>query len=84
MNTKEMYDEIAALLRAVGKAFELSDQQAAQGLEDGSIALEMSVDGDRRRFVRAVHQGRGVRIYDGRIVHDDPPDQPGGCSCGHT
>lgn len=83
MNTKQMYDEIAALLGAVGKAFDLSDQQAANGLEDGSIALEMSVDDDGRRFVRAVHQDRGVRIYDGRIVYDEAPAAPGGCSCGH-
>lgn len=93
MNTKEMYEEIAVLLGAVAKAFDLSDQDAAKGLEDGRITLQMAVDQDGQRFVRATHQGRGVRIYDGRVYYEDTayedtgaePDDDGcggGCSCG--
>ncbi len=75
MNTKEMYDEIAVLLGAVGKAFGLNDQQAAQGLEDGSISLEMALDADGQRYVRVGHGGRFVRIYDGRVFYEGgPPD----------
>lgn len=76
MNTKEMYDEVAALLGAVGKAFGLEDAQAAQGLEDGSISLEMAMDAEGKRYVRAGYGERFVRIYDGRVFYEGgPPDQ---------
>ena len=76
MTTKEMYDEVSALLGAVAKAFDLTDAQAAQGLEDGTVSLEMSFDPDGQRFVRAGHGGRFVRIYDGRVFHEGVPADP--------
>lgn len=90
MNTKEMYDEIAALLGAIGKAFDLSDQQTARELEEGRISLAMSLDESGQRFVRAGRDGRFVRVYDGRVyfepaaADDDEGCGDEGCGCGRT
>jgi hypothetical protein len=73
MNTKEMYDEIAALFGAIAKAFGLTDQQAAEGLTKGEISVEMGQDEDGRRFVRAGHEGKFIRVYDGRVLHEGEP-----------
>lgn len=70
MTTKEMYDEIAALLGAIAKAFGIDDAEAAQGLEDGTISLDIAQDQDHRRYVRAGHGGGFIRIYDGRVVRE--------------
>lgn len=80
---RDMYDQIALLLGSIGKALGIPDDQVAKAVEDGRVALEMGVDDQGRRYVRASAAGRAARIYDGAIHYEDVPEQAGGCGCGH-
>jgi len=68
--TREMYAEIAALVAAVGKAFALSEDDAAQALEDGEITLEFGRDSNGNRFVLAQRGETSARIYQGAIKQE--------------
>lgn len=84
MTAKEMYDEIATLLGTIAKALEVPEDQVAKAVEDGGVVIEMGVDDNGRRYVRASRDGRAARIYDGAILYEDQaPPREGGCSCGH-
>jgi len=65
---REMYQEIAALVGAIAKALEVTDDEAANGLEDGSIKLGFAED-EQGRFLLMEHNGRQARLYQGAIKH---------------
>ncbi len=84
---KEMYDQIAALLGTIAKALDIPEDQVGKAVEDGRVALEMGVDEDGRRYVRAAAGGRAARLYEGAIRYEpgsEPSDEAGdgGCGCG--
>jgi len=90
MENREMFEEIAALIGSIAKAFDLSDTDVVAAIEQGGLGMEMITDDEGRNCVEATHDGRVARIYPGAIfrVGDLPPEKDedcggGGCSCGH-
>ena len=90
MENREMFEEIAALIGSIAKAFDLSDTDVVAAIEKGGLAMEMITDGEGRNCVEVSHDGRTALIYPGAIfrVGDQPPEADedchgGGCSCGH-
>lgn len=96
MESREMYDEINALIGAVAKALDTSEMEVITAIEQGRLGMEMKSDKDGRNFVEVQFDERNVRIYQGAIFREgDRPDgliKPdaafeddcgGGCTCGH-
>lgn len=96
MESREMYDEINALVGAVAKALDTSEMEVITAIEQGRLGMEMRSDDEGRNFVQVQFDDRTVRIYQGAIFREG--DQPnglikpepveegcggGGCSCGH-
>lgn len=90
MDDREMYDEISALVGAVGKALDISDIDAITAIEQGRLTMEMLTDDDGQNYVQVACDGRTARVYPGAIFRegdhteaDAEEDCGGGCSCGH-
>lgn len=93
MESREMYDEINALIGAVAKALDTSEMEVITAIEQGRLGMEMQSDDEGRNFVQVAFDGRNVRVYQGAIFREgDRPDEPaaaedddcgGGCTCGH-
>ena len=69
MAEAEMFDEISALLGAIGKAFDLKGDDAVKAIEAGHITLAMKTDDGGQRYVEVDYQGRSAQIYHGAIRH---------------
>ena len=69
MAEPEMFTEISALLGAIGKAFELTGDDAVKAIEAGHITLSMKTDGSGQHFVEVDYQGMTAQIYHGAIRH---------------
>lgn len=94
MESREMYDEINALIGAVAKALDTSEMEVITAIEQGRLGMEMLTDKDGQNFVQVVFDERTVRVYQGAIFREgDSPnglveadaedDCGGGCTCGH-
>ncbi|MGE5514861.1 MAG: hypothetical protein ACM31D_03475 [Bacteroidota bacterium] len=93
MESREMYDEINALIGAVAKALDTSEMEVITAIEQGRLSMEMLADEEGRNYVQVAFDDRNVRIYQGAIFREgDSPDEPvkpdeddcgGGCTCGH-
>lgn len=92
MESREMFDEINALVGAVAKALDTSEMDVISAIEAGRLAMEMLTDGEGRNYIAVEHDGKSVRVYPGAIYrHGDAPEAAeededcghGGCSCGH-
>jgi hypothetical protein len=91
METREMYQEINALVGAVAKALEISEIEVITAIEQSRLTMEMAVDEEGRNYVAVACDGRAARIYQGAIFRADqrpvePEDEDcghSGCSCGH-
>jgi hypothetical protein len=68
-DNREMYAEVNALVGAIAKALDLTDEAAVKALEDRSLSLVFGEDEAGQRFVEASHEGRSARIYQGAIHH---------------
>lgn len=67
---REMYQEIAALVAALGKAFGLPESDIIAALEKQAVSLDFGRDENGNRFVRATLSGKTARIYQGAIKQD--------------
>lgn len=95
MESREMFDEINALVGAVAKALDTSETEVVTAIEQGRLGMEMLTDGEGRNYVSVTFDDRIARVYLGAIFRegDSPDDQPaeddggacggGGCGCGH-
>lgn len=93
MESREMYDEINALVGTVAKALDTSEMEVITAIEQGRLSMEMLTDAEDRNYLQVVFDERSVRIYQGAIFREG--DQPeavtededdgcgGGCTCGH-
>ena len=70
---REMYAEIAALVAALAKSFAIKDEEAAQAVGSGAMALQFGQDANGNRFVTAAYQGKSNRVYQGAIKHGEKP-----------
>lgn len=66
----EMYDEINTLVGSLAHAFDLEGPQAAKAVEAGAMTLQLGVDAEGDRYVRAEFQGKMVMVYPGRAKED--------------
>lgn len=87
VSTREMYDEVAALLGTIAKAFDLSDADAAKAVEEGRVTVELAADDAGARYVRVSMAGRAARLYPGAILHEsespeEEAEESHGCTCG--
>lgn len=69
MADPEMFGEINALVGAIGKAFELTVEDAAKAIEAGAVTLAMKTDGSGQRYIEVDYLGRAAQIYHGAICH---------------
>jgi len=69
-DTREMYEEIAALVAAIGKAFARPESEIIAALDRNAIGLDFSRDENGNRFVLATLEGRSVRVYQGAIKQE--------------
>lgn len=92
MESREMFDEINALVGAVAKALNTSEMDVITAIEEGRLAMEMMTDAEGRNFIAVDHEGKAVRVYPGAIYRQgDAPEVEeedescghGGCGCGH-
>ncbi len=89
MENREMYDEINALIGAVGKALSISEMDVVSALEQGRLGLAMITDDQGANCVEVNLDGRTARVYQGAVFRpDDRPEETQdncstGCSCGH-
>ncbi len=67
---REMYQEIAALVAALGKAFSLAESEVISALEKNAIGLEFGHDENGNRFVLATLSGKTTRVYQGAIKQE--------------
>ncbi len=70
---REMYNEIAALVAAIGKAFGRPENEVVSALEKNAIALDFGRDENGNRFVLATFAGKTARLYQGAIKQE--PDK---------
>jgi hypothetical protein len=71
---REMYQEIAALVAGLGKAFALAESDVISALEKNAISLEFGHDENGNRFVLATLSGKTARLYQGAIKQE--PEKP--------
>lgn len=76
MESREMYDEINALVGAVAKALDVGEMEVVTAIEQGRLGMEMLTDEDGRNFLQVAFDGRNVRIYQGAIFREG--DRPNG------
>lgn len=68
--TREMFDEIAALMGGVAKAFELDESQTITALEQGTIEMAFEKDANGNPYVLATYGGKTARLYAGAIKQE--------------
>ena len=69
-STREMFDEIAALMGGVAKAFELDESQTITALEQGTIEMAFEKDANGNPYVLATYDGKTARLYAGAIKQE--------------
>jgi hypothetical protein len=75
-DNREMYNEIAALVASIGKAFGRPESEVISALEKNAIALEFGRDENGNRFVLATFEGRTARLYQGAIKQEPEKGGP--------
>ena len=67
---REMFDEIAALMGGIAKAFELDESQTITALEEGVIEMVFETDANGNPFVLATYGDKSARLYAGAIKQE--------------
>ncbi len=67
---REMFDEIAALMGGIAKAFELDESQTITALEEGVIEMVFETDANGNPFVLATYGEKTARLYAGAIKQE--------------
>ncbi len=78
-DNREMYNEIAALVASLGKAFGRPENEVVAALEKNAITLDFGRDANGNRFVLATFEGKTARLYQGAIKQEP---ETGGSSQG--
>ncbi len=88
MENREMFDELNALVGAMAKALEISEEEVVKAVEANQVTITLGEDEEGRRFINVAHEGRNAQIYPGAIKHtpegaeEQEPAQGGGCGTG--
>lgn len=67
---REMFDEIAALMGGIAKAFELDESQTITAVEQGVIEMAFETDSNGNSFVLATYGEKTARLYAGAIKQE--------------
>lgn len=82
MESREMFNEINALVGAVAKALGITEMEVVSAIEQGDLGMEMLEDGEGRNYVSVTFDGREARVYPGAIFREgDSPEKPVPDSC---
>ena len=65
--SREMFDEITALMGGIAKAFALTESDTITAVEKGEVVMSFETDTNGNRFVLAHYNGQSARIYDGAV-----------------
>ena len=69
MPEPEMFDEINALVGAIGKAFDMTVDDTVKAIEAGHVSLSMKSDAGGQNYVEVNYRGRIAQIFQGAIRH---------------
>ena len=69
-NQREMFDEIAALMGGIAKAFNLDESQTITAIEQGTIEMKFETDANGNPFVLATYGDKSARLYAGAIKQE--------------
>ncbi|MEQ8508115.1 MAG: hypothetical protein RIF37_17540 [Rhodospirillaceae bacterium] len=67
---REMFEEIAALMGGISRAFELDEGQAISAVESGEIQMSFETDSNGKPYVLATHGEKTARLYSGAIKQE--------------
>ncbi len=67
---REMFEEIAALMGGIAKAFTLDEGQAIAAVESGEIQMSFETDSNGNPFVLATYGDKSARLYSGAIKQE--------------
>jgi ABC-type nickel/cobalt efflux system permease component RcnA len=92
MDEREMYEQITALVGAVGAALDMVGNEVVVAIEEGRLGMETLTDAEGGHFIRATCDGRQADITMADIMrvageqiaehhHDHHHDHA--CGCGH-
>lgn len=63
MEEREMYDEITALVGAVGKALSMSEIEVITAIEQGRLTMELEADENGLNYLDCACDDRTARVY---------------------
>lgn len=66
----EMYDEINTLVGSLAKAYDIEGTDAARAVENGSMTLELGIDAEGDKYVKATFRGKVAIVYPGGAKAD--------------
>ncbi len=69
--SREMFDEINALIAAVAKALDTSEADVVTAIEQGRLAMELQTDDEGGKFVRVECDGKTADIRQGVFLKRD-------------
>ncbi|NKB43603.1 MAG: hypothetical protein GKS03_04920 [Alphaproteobacteria bacterium] len=69
-NQREMFDEIAALMGGIAKAFDLDESQTITAVEKGTIEMKFETDANGNPFVLATYGEKSARLYAGAVKQE--------------
>lgn len=69
---REMFDEIAALVGGLMKAFDMDEAAVISALEDNAFTMTFDIDANGNNFVLAEYGGRAARLYAGAVKLEEP------------
>lgn len=69
MSEPEMFDQINALVGAIGKAFDMTVDDTVKAIEAGQVSLSMKTDAGGQNYVEVDYRGRTAQIFHGAIRH---------------
>lgn len=64
-SSREMFEEINALIGAVAKALEIGEPQVVAAIEEGALTMELLTDDQGANYLRVEHDGKAADIRQG-------------------
>lgn len=68
--SREMFDEIAALMGGIARAFELDENETITAVEKGAIEMAFEKDVNGNPYVLATFGEKSARLYAGAIKQE--------------
>ena len=70
--SREMFEEINALIGAVAKALDITEPQVVEAIESGGLTMDLRTDDDDgSHYLRVEHDGKTADIRQGVFLKRD-------------